>query len=156
MTCALQVAGRRHGDLPRAGRQVRVSHQHGFSLLEVIAAILLLAITFAALMQVAGGAIGLTRRAAAHDEAAMWARSKLDSAFVLDAPKPGVTQGRFDKDYRWRLQVTPWTGAGVSQGGMMRLYRLDLDVMWGTSSHPNRAQFSTLRAAMVAPGAPTS
>ena len=131
-------------------------HQRGFSLLEVIAAILLLAITFAALMQVAGGAIGLTRRAAARDEAAMWARSKLDSAFVLDAPKAGVTEGRFDKDYRWRLQVTPWTAAGVSQGGMLRLYRLDLEVLWGAASHPDRAHFSTLRAAVVAPGASSS
>lgn len=131
-------------------------HQSGFSLLEVIAAILLLAVTFAALMQVAGGAIGLTRRAAAHDEAAMWARSKLDSSFVLDAPKAGVTEGRFDKNYRWRLQVTPWTAAGVSPGGMMRLYRLDLEVLWGTASHPDRAHFSTLRAAVVAPGAASS
>ncbi|SFK38200.1 type IV pilus modification PilV family protein [Rhodanobacter glycinis] len=152
MTAMLQATGWRHDDSPWAGRRLRARRQGGFSLLEVIAAILLLAITFAALMQVAGGAIGLTRRAAAHDEAAMWARSKLDSAFVLDAPKPGVTAGRFDKDYRWRLQVTPWTAAGVSQGGMMRLYRLDLEVMWGTASHPNRARFTTLRAAVVTPG----
>jgi general secretion pathway protein I len=156
MTSALQTAGRRHDDLPWAGRRLRVRRQRGFSLLEVIAAILLLAVTFAALMQVAGGAIGLTRRAATHDEAAMWARSKLDSAFVLDAPKPGVTEGRFDKDYRWRLQVTPWTAAGVSQGGMLRLYRLDLEVLWGTTAHPDRAHFSTLRAAVVAPGGASS
>jgi general secretion pathway protein I len=129
------------------------ARQHGFSLLEVIAAILLLALTFAALMQVAGGAVGLTRRAAAHDEAAMWARSKLDGAFVLEAPRPGVSEGRFGDGYRWRLQVTPWTAPGVASNGMLRLYRLDLDVMWGSATRPQHAHFSTLRTAVVVPGA---
>jgi general secretion pathway protein I len=140
---------RRH--FPGAGRG-----QRGFSLLEVIAAILLLAITFAALMQVAGGAVGLTRRAAAHDQAAMWARSKLDSAFVLEAPRPGVTEGRFDDGYRWRLQVTPWAGAGIARGGMLHLYRLDLEVSWGAPAHRQHAHFSTLRAAVAVPGEPAA
>ncbi|MDO1528945.1 prepilin-type N-terminal cleavage/methylation domain-containing protein [Fulvimonas sp. R45] len=126
----------------------------GFSLLEVIVAILLLAVAFAALMRVAGGAAGLTRRAAAHDEAAMWARSLLDSAFVLDAPVPGVTEGRFDDGYRWRLQVSPWTPPGAAPDGALRLYRLDLDVSWGASSHPDHARFSTLRAVSATPGSP--
>ncbi len=54
----------------------------GFSLLEVIAAILLLAIAFTALMKVAGGSISLTRNAADHSEAALWARSLLDTVDI--------------------------------------------------------------------------
>jgi general secretion pathway protein I len=127
----------------------------GFSLLEVIVAILLLAVAFAALMRVAGGSIGLTRRAIAHDQAAMWARSLLDSRFALTPPRPGITQGRFDDGYRWRLQVTPWSPPGVQQpGGMLRLYRLDLDVLWGAAKRPQHAHFSTLRTVVVTPGAP--
>jgi general secretion pathway protein I len=133
---------------------MKAVRQRGFSLLEVIAAILLLAVAFAALMKVAGGSIGLTRRAAAHDEAAMWARSLLDGAYVLEAPKPGVTEGSFDDGYRWRLQVTPWTAPGVTPDGMLRMYRLDLDVLWGSATHPDRAHFSTLRTAVATPGAP--
>jgi len=41
----------------------------------------------------------------------------------------------------------------VSQAGMLRLYRLDLEVLWGAASHPDSARFSTLRAAVVVPGA---
>jgi general secretion pathway protein I len=122
-------------------------HQSGFSLLEVIAAILLLALAFTALMKVAGASAGLSRNAAAHSEAAMWARSKLDSAFVGQALQPGNSSGRFDATFRWQLAVTPWTPIGVvaAADAPLHLYQLDLQVLWGPPAHPTSAHFRTLR-----------
>jgi general secretion pathway protein I len=121
-------------------------HQGGFSLLEVIAAVMLLAITFTALMKVAGASINLTHNAATHSEAAMRARSLLDSAFVGEPIKPGSSSGRFDGQFRWQLNVTPWNGAGIAApGAPLHLYQLDLDVLWGPSTHPRSAHFRTLR-----------
>ncbi|MEW9573406.1 prepilin-type N-terminal cleavage/methylation domain-containing protein [Rhodanobacter sp. Si-c] len=134
-----------------------MKRQRGFSLLEVIAAMLLLAIAFAALMKVAGGAITLSRNAAAHDEAALWARSLLDSAFVTEPVAPGSSSGRFNDHYRWTLDVTPWQVPGAQAGGAtLQLYRLDLAVRWGSAVHPQVAHFDTLRLGrpQVAAGAP--
>ena len=120
--------------------------QSGFSLLEVIAAIMLLAIAFTALMKVAGASISLTHNAAEHSEAAMWARSLLDSAFVGESVKPGSSSGRFDRQFRWQLDVTSWSGAGVAApDAPLHLYQLDLDVLWGPAAHPRSAHFRTLR-----------
>jgi general secretion pathway protein I len=120
--------------------------QQGFSLLEVIAAIMLLAIAFMALMKVAGASISLTHNAAEHSEAAMRARSLLDSAFVGEPIKPGSSSGRFDQQFRWQLNVTPWDQAGVAApDAPLRLYQLDLDVLWGPPAHPRSAHFRTLR-----------
>lgn len=118
----------------------------GFSLLEVIAAMLLLAIAFTALMKVAGASINLTHNAAEHSQAAMRARSLLDSAFVGEAVKPGNRSGRFDDKYGWQLDVTPWNGAGqAAPGTSLQLYQLDLTVTWGAQAHPRTAHFRTLR-----------
>ena len=118
----------------------------GFSLLEVIAAILLLALTFTALMKVVAGSISLTQNAAAHSEAAMWARSKLDSVFVLEPIKLGSTSGQFDKTYRWQLHVTRWSPSPTAPPpGVLQLYQLDLNVLWGASARPRSAHFQTLR-----------
>ncbi|MEW9624657.1 prepilin-type N-terminal cleavage/methylation domain-containing protein [Rhodanobacter geophilus] len=128
-----------------------MKRQRGFSLLEVIAAMLLLAVAFAALMKVAGGAIALSRNAAAHDEAALWARSLLDSAYVTEPVAPGHRSGRFDDRYRWTLDVTPWQPPGAQPTGTQpgaatqQLYRLDLAVQWGSAAHPQVAHFDTLR-----------
>jgi general secretion pathway protein I len=145
-----------------------MKHQRGFSLLEVIAAMLLLAVAFAALMKVAGGAIALSRNAAAHDEAALWARSLLDSTFVTEPVAPGSRSGRFNDRYRWTLDVTPWQPPGTPPPGAQpagmppgaaaqQLYRLDLAVQWGSATHPQVAHFDTLRLgqpAAVAGGMP--
>ena len=79
----------KHARLPRRG------HAGGFSLLEVIAAIAVLAIAFAALMQVAGSAMSLTARANERTQAALRARSLLDSAFIVDPVQEGSSEGRF-------------------------------------------------------------
>lgn len=125
---------------------MRAGRQRGFSLLEVIAAIMLLAIAFAALMKVAGASISLTRNAAEHSEAAMHARSLLDSAFVGESVRAGSRSGRFNQQYRWQLDVTPWNQAGVAApDAALRLYQLDLAVSWGPPAHPRSAHFRTLR-----------
>jgi general secretion pathway protein I len=133
-----------------------IRRQRGFSLLEVIAAIMLLAITFAALMQVAGGSIGLTARAGERTQAALWARSLLDSAFVLDPVHEGSSDGRFDDRYRWRLAVTRWQPEDdppADDNDNRRIYRLDLDVLWGDGAQTRTAHFSTLR--MLGSGQPS-
>ncbi|UPG90645.1 prepilin-type N-terminal cleavage/methylation domain-containing protein [Luteibacter aegosomaticola] len=130
-------------------------HTRGFSLLEVIAAIAVLAIAFAALMQVAGSAMSLTARANERTQAALRARTLLDGAFIVDPLQAGSTDGRFDDTYRWQLNVSPFNvGDAPSDGnGGNRLFRLDLDVFWGDPSHERRAHFSTLRLAGAQGGA---
>ena len=123
-------------------------HQSGFSLLEVIAAIMLLAIAFTALMKVAGASISLSHNAAEHSEAAMWARSMLDSAYVGEPLQAGSRSGRFDRQFRWRLDVSPWNQAGAAPPtAPLHLYQLDLAVQWGSPAHPREAHFRTLRLA---------
>jgi general secretion pathway protein I len=144
---AVQVRGHRH----RIGLR-GASLQRGFSLLEVIAAIMLLAIAFAALMKVAGASISLTQNAAGYTQAALWARGMLDSAFVGEPVRAGNSAGQFNKTYRWRLAVTPWTATGnVLPTAPMHLYQLDLDVLWGPVSRPRSAHFRTLRLAGQTP-----
>jgi general secretion pathway protein I len=128
--------------------------QRGFTLLEVIAAIALLAVAFAALMQVAGSSMRLTAKAGDRSIAALHARAVLDGAFVVDPLQPGITQGTFDDNYRWRLSVSPWQPAGQQTSPLQlqvanqtlsapRLFRLDLEIGWGNQT----ARFSTLRLA---------
>lgn len=127
-------------------RPVVQSRQQGFTLLEVIAAILLLGIAFAALLKVAGGAMALSRNAADRDEAALWARSLLDSAFVTTPVEASRRSGSFDARYRWTLTTTPWQAPDVKPGtSPLGLYRLDLAVRWGSTAHPRVAHFTTLR-----------
>lgn len=98
----------------------------------------------------------------------MWARSLLDSAFVLEPLHVGASSGRFDARYQWRLTVSPWQPAATggpsgpvpvapSNPATLALFRLDLDVLWAAAGHHYTAHFSTLRVGTppqpAAPGA---
>jgi general secretion pathway protein I len=140
--------------LPESRRARRAPRASGFTLLEVIAAVLLLAITFASLMRVAGSSLNLTARSAERTQAAMWARSLLDSAFVLEPIRTGRSSGRFDQRYRWQLDVQPYQLPAATQANgpqprapasPLKLYRLDLQVMWRSGGHDYTARFDTLR-----------
>ncbi|MGN6655201.1 MAG: prepilin-type N-terminal cleavage/methylation domain-containing protein [Rhodanobacter sp.] len=124
----------------------------GFTLLEVIAAIALLAIAFTVLMRVAGGSTRLSENAADHSEAALWARSLLDTAYTSEPLQPGSTSGRFDERFRWRLDVTRWRPGSTPAQAPLQLYQLDLAVSWGPQEHPRTAHFRTLRLAAAEPG----
>jgi general secretion pathway protein I len=117
----------------------------GFSLLEVIAATLLLAIAFVALMQVAGGSVALTRNADDHSQAALWARNLLDTVDLTAPLQAGTREGQFDSHYRWRLVVTPWHASAADANAPMQMMKLDLDVFWGARPRERSAHFSTLR-----------
>lgn len=128
----------------------RMGRQGGFSLLEVIAAIAVLAIAFSALMQVAGSSMSLTARANERTQAALRARSLLDGAFVMEPLREGSSEGRIDDVYRWRMNVSRYQSPGdrpaadgVSPAAL--LYRVDLDVMWGPEGSERHARFATLR-----------
>jgi general secretion pathway protein I len=125
------------------------ARQGGFSLLEVIAAIAILAIAFAALMQVAGSSMSLTARANERTQAALRARTLLDGAFVMEPLQEVSTDGRVDDAYRWEMHVTryqpPDQPAVADAGVASRMYRIDLDVIWGADGSERHARFATLR-----------
>lgn len=141
--------------------------QRGFSLLELVAAFLVFALGFGALMQVLSGSLRNARLSAEYTQAALWAQSKLDTVGVGQKIEEGNTRGEFDKRYRWELdvsrydppEVTSPTGvftpaqAGVETAPAVDLFRVDLVVVWGGPLSERSAHFTTLRAANPDPNA---
>ncbi|WNL44452.1 prepilin-type N-terminal cleavage/methylation domain-containing protein [Dyella sp. BiH032] len=135
------------------GRRSRLGFLHGrtpvrgFSLLETLAAILLLAIAVAALMRVASASLNLTDKVGQTARADMLAQGKLDALGIAEPLVPGEREGAFDRDYRWRLRVAPWNGEDLPVDGVLALYRVELRVLWGDARRPRELKYVTLRTA---------
>ncbi|NII12068.1 type II secretion system protein [Oleiagrimonas sp. C23AA] len=136
---------------------MRAGHR-GFTLLEMIGAIAIMAISFAVLLEALGSSMALTHKADRHSAAALVAQSVLDSAFVMSSPAPGVQHGHTEDGFDWDLQTRQWHGtpsggSGSAPGAVMmmaqnqQLYRLDLTVRWGPQGRRRQAHFATLRLA---------
>ena len=70
--------------------------QRGFSLLELVAAFLVFALGFGALMQILSASLRNARLSAEYTQAALWAQSKLDSVGIGDKLKEGGSSGEFE------------------------------------------------------------
>jgi general secretion pathway protein I len=118
--------------------------QAGFSLLETIAAILLLALAFGAVMHVAGAATEVAGHARELNRIAMWADTTLDAAGRLEPLREGTRQGWYDTHHQWRTIVSTQDPV-PGQAPDLRVYRIDLDITWRDGRAQRNAHFATLR-----------
>jgi general secretion pathway protein I len=144
------VVGRILGE--KEGNMMGKSKVRGFSLLETLAAMFLLALCFGALMQAAGASMALSSRAADYTQASLWASGLLDRQYVTEFPSIGTQEGRFDDVYRWKMVVSePPSESAVRTTVPVRLYRIELTVEWNAGGKAASAHFSTLRAVSKVP-----
>lgn len=125
-------------------RNIHRRGEAGFSLLETIAAILLLALAFGAVMHVAGAATEVAGHARELNRIAMWADTTMESAGRLQPLREGTLQGAYDTRHQWRTIVSlqqPIAG----QAPDLHVYRIDLDITWRDGSAERSAHFAALR-----------
>ena len=118
-------------------------HRRGFTLIEVMATLLILGIVMPPVI----GGITLATRAASiakhHNEASQLAQDKLSEILIGNEWQNGSESGDFGSDwpgYRWASSVSNWaqdtTGAGLQQ--------IDLTVTWTEQGREQTVTLSTI------------
>jgi general secretion pathway protein I len=125
-----------------AGHRAR---DEGFTLLEVLVALVVLATTVVATLQLFGGGLRLARTAGDHADAALLASAKL--ADLEPGPlTEGAVEG-IDGPYRWSRRVTLDPSLlpvepDTPDAALVRLARVNVEVQWGQG---RRFELVTLR-----------
>ncbi|WP_210244164.1 type IV pilus modification PilV family protein [Arenimonas fontis] len=139
--------------------------QRGFTLLEVVLAFVLLAVSLGILTAILGGGLAQVRQAGDLSEATLHAQSLLGQLGVLEPIAPGRSSGVFAEGrYRWQLDIAetddpspppelPLPPAEEPEVlAAPRLYRVRLVVGWGEGDYAREIAFTTLRARLPDPG----
>lgn len=115
--------------------------QHGLSLLEVLVALVIMALSLGALYDAVGGSVRAVIESERRVRAATFAQSLLEAHEVVE-PGGMSVQGRVD-DYQWTLDAVPFpTGWETTPG--WRLYRVIAVVAWGDGEPRRAVTLSTL------------
>ncbi len=122
---------RRH---PNAG-----AHRRGFTLIEALIAMTLMAIVLPVVMQGISVALTLSSDARRRSEAATLARMKLDELVVTTQWNGGQLRGDFGDHwpaYQWHATLESWAAGDMTQ--------LTVEVVWSTRNRTRSVVMSTL------------
>jgi general secretion pathway protein I len=131
------------------------STDRGFTLLEVLLAFVVFAVSFAVVLQILSGSMRSTVRAREYSEAALMAQSIMDMVGMEIPLEPANLAGGEPDNYRWSLVIQPYESVGVDDrtlevAGVMgtSVYWIGLDLEWGAGRLQRSVQFSTIRNAL--------
>lgn len=122
----------------------------GFTLLEMLVAFTLLAITFGTIMQIIGGSTKNTMKAAHNTKIAMLSQSKMDELGLHEKIEEGSTNGDFDDTTSWEMIIeeyeVPSEGDNSQDVVAIELMEITLTVSTEVGRRVKVDQFKTLRA----------
>ncbi len=129
--------------------------ERGFTLLEVLLAFVVFALSFAVVLEIVGGSISSSVRARQYTEAALLGQSLMDMVGVDIPIMAGEIGGASDGGYEWQMVISPYLSEYEDDDILLLadlagtdLYWIDLDVSWGEGSRRRDVQFATVRGAL--------
>ena len=119
-------------------------NQSGFTLLEMLAALIVMAVCSSVLLVAFGQSARSLQQVSRSDRLTHAARTIMDQE-AAGPLESGTRQGVLAGDISWQLDIQQMPG----RNGQARMFRLDLNV----SEHQRHARFSTLRLRGAVTGA---
>ena len=119
----------------------------GFTLLEVIVALAILALSLAVIFPTVSNAVGRTAQSEALTQARLLAQSLLLKVGRDIPAGSGETTGEDGHGHRWRLQQTPFGDQGDRARRRVSVLEVSAEVIWGDAASPHSITLTTLRLA---------
>lgn len=128
----------------------------GFTLIEVLLAFVVFALSFTVVLEILSGSMRNTMRAREYTEIALIAQSVMDQV-GLDIPlEPGVSNAGELGDYRWQLEVSSYDGEAANSRTTelssltgIELLQVEFTITWGTYPREHSNRFSTVKAVLA-------
>ncbi len=129
----------------------------GFTLLEVMLAFVVFALSFATVLEIMAGSMRSVRRASDDTEVALIAQSVIDQVGTEIPLEEGEFSGIALERYQWQLGVHLYASSGddgrtqtLADLSGVELYKVDLDIDWTTGRRQRNLHFSTIRSILAA------
>ncbi len=128
----------------------------GFTLLELLLAFMVFALSFATVLEILSGSMRNTVRARHFTEAALTAQSMMDQVGVTFPLEEGFSIAGEEGGYRWEMEIYRYEGGESEIDTVMlaeltgvALLQVDLYVSWGEPPRNQTRRFSTVKALLA-------
>lgn len=132
----------------------------GFTLLEVMLAFVVFALSFATVLEIMAGSMRSVRRATEDTEVALMAQSLMDLVGTEILVEEGEYSGTGMDHYNWNMEISLYDAGGeAEENGVgtielaemsgIELYRVDLYVDWETGRRQRELHFHTIHSVLA-------
>ena len=140
----------------RRNGMLRFKANEGFTLLEVLLAFVVFALSFTLVLEILSGSMHNTVRAREYTEAALVAQSVMDQLGLELPIEEGVNYFGESGDYQWEIDIGPYEDAAENTNSIelgqltgIELLQIDLVISWGEPPRDKSNSFSTIRAMLA-------
>lgn len=128
--------------------------QAGFTLMEILVAVAVLAISLVVIMQLFSGGLRSARTAADHNRAVFHAREKIEEILAFDQIEEGIEEGDFGDGYRWWAETVRVVEEAPSDEDAVDEVPFDIVyvhvvVSWGEGRWEKRVELETAKPVSV-------
>ena len=128
----------------------------GFTLLEVMLAFVIFALSFATVLEIMAGSMRSVRRSGEDTEVALLAQSIMDQVGIEIPIEAGEFSGVGMDRYQWQLGIYLYDSSSENTDSVelaelsgVELYWIDLNIGWESGSRHREMNFSTLRSVLA-------
>jgi general secretion pathway protein I len=139
----------------RRGSPVLPGRGRGFTLLELLLAFVVFALSFATVLEILSGSMRNTVRARQYSEAALTAQSLMDQVGLEIPLETGLTANGEAGDYRWEIDILDYSGTDGNEHSVelaeltgIALLEVDLAISWGEPPREQTRYFTTIKAVL--------
>jgi general secretion pathway protein I len=126
----------------------------GFTLIETLVAISILAISLVVILQLFSGGLKSSRLSDEYTRGIFHAREKMDEILLAGELTEGVISGKYDDGFRWRAEALRLDIKEAKDVKLpFRVFNINVDVMWDAAGQEKRFALSAIK--LVQPGKDT-
>jgi len=128
----------------------------GFTLLEVMLAFVIFALSFATVLEIMAGSMRSVRRASDDTQVALLAQSIIDLVGTEIPLEEGQFSGNGMDRYDWNMGIYLYAASDedvrtleLAELSGIELYQIDLDINWQAGRRDRSVHFSTIRSILA-------
>ena len=129
---------------------VKRNSGEGFTLIEVLTAIMILAVSLVVIFQLFSQGLKSAEVSGKYTRAIFHARAKMEEVLLIERLREGESEGIYEDGYRWKLIVAPANSQEDLEDGLKflaNLFYVTLDVIWNSGEHERTFTIHTLHIA---------
>ncbi len=126
---------------------------NGFTLIEVVVATAILAISLTVIIELFAGGLRLARVSKEYTKAVNYANAKMEEITSQQTLEEGTAEGEFDETFHWRVTMDRVNLLPTEKPSDVKppiqLFKIRVDVLWKPGSQERSASVETYRTMKV-------